>query len=58
RTGVRPRWALGSALAATVLGFWTWAVTTDGGPLLAGAEDSASESAYGERAEHDDEDDD
>jgi hypothetical protein len=41
-----------------VLGFWTWAVTTGGGPLLAGAEDSASESAYGERAEHDDEDDD
>ena len=58
RTDTRPRWALGSALAATVLGFWTWAVTTGGGPLLSGAEDTGDERAYGEHAEHDDEDDD
>jgi cytochrome b len=58
RTSARPRWALGSALAATVLGFWAWAVTTGGGPLLAGAEDSAGEREYGTYAEHDDEDDD
>jgi hypothetical protein len=49
---------MGSALAATVLGFWAWAVTTGGGPLLSGADDSAGESEYGEHAEHDDEDDD
>jgi len=54
----RPRWALGSALAVTVLGFWTWAVTTGGGQLLAGAEDTGGEREYGEHAEHDDEDDD
>ena len=58
RTDARPRWALGSALAATVLGFWTWAVTTGGGPLLSGADESASEREYGQHAEHDDEDDD
>ena len=58
RTDTRPRWALGSALAATVLGFWTWAVTTGGGPLLSGAEDTGDERAFGEHAEHDDEDDD
>jgi cytochrome b len=58
RTDTRPRWALGSALAATVLGFWTWAVTTGGGPLLSGAADAGDEREYGEHAEHDDEDDD
>ena len=58
RTDTRPRWALGSALAATVLGFWTWAVTTGGGPLLSGAADTGDEREYGEHAEHDDEDDD
>ena len=57
-----PRWALGSALAAAVLGFWSWAVTTGGGSLLAGAADAAES---GERAElgegarlHEEEDDD
>ena len=35
---VRPARALGSALLATVIGFWTWSVTTGGGSLLAGAE--------------------
>jgi cytochrome b len=35
---VRPGWVLGSALLATVLGFWTWSATTGGGLLLAGAE--------------------
>ncbi len=58
RTVARPRWALGSALAATVLGFWTWAVTTGGGPLLSGAEDAGEAREYGEHAEHGDEDDD
>jgi len=58
RTDARPRWALGSALAATVLGFWTWAVTTGGGPLLSGAEASGDEREYREHAEHADEDDD
>lgn len=58
RTDARPRWALGSALAATVLGFWTWAVTTGGGPLLAGAEDTGDELEYSEHAEHGDEEDD
>jgi hypothetical protein len=58
RTGARPRWALGSALAVSVLGFWTWAVTTGGGPLLSGAEATAGEREYGEHVEHDDEDDD
>jgi len=58
RTDTRPRWALGAALAASVLGFWTWAVTTGGGQLLAGAEDTGGEREYGEHAEHDDEDDD
>jgi cytochrome b len=57
-----PRWALGSALAAAVLGFWSWGVTTGGGSLLAGAESAAEK---GERAEsgeaarlHEDVDDD
>jgi hypothetical protein len=54
RTGARPRWALGSALAVSVLGFWTWAVTTGGGPLLSGAEDTGDERGYGEHAENDD----
>jgi cytochrome b len=58
RTDIRPRWALGSALAVTVLGFWTWVVTTGGGSLLSGAEDSGGQREYGERAELDDEDDD
>ena len=58
RVNARPRWALGSVLAATVLAFWTWAVTTGGGPLLAGAEDSASGREYGKPVEHDAEDDD
>jgi cytochrome b len=57
-----PRWALGSALAVAVLGFWSWAVTTGGGPLLAGAEgaDGPGEHAdLGERARlHEEEDDD
>lgn len=44
-----PRWALGSALAAAVLGFWSWAVTTGGGSLLAGAEGAAEQ---GGQAEH------
>ena len=39
--GTRPGWVLGSALLATVLGFWTWSATTGGGSLLAGAEGSA-----------------
>jgi len=43
-----PRWALGSALAVAVLGFWSWAVTTGGGTLLAGAADAAES---GEQAE-------
>jgi cytochrome b len=59
-----PRWALGSTLAVAVLGFWSWAVTTGGGSLLAGPE---GESGHGEHAEfgdgagpgrHQDEDDD
>jgi cytochrome b len=59
-----PRWALGSTLAVAVLGFWSWAVTTGGGPLLAGAEGA---DGYGEHADlgdgarsghHEDEDDD
>jgi len=43
-----PRWALGSALAVAVLGFWSWAVTTGGGSLLAGAEGAAG---HGEHAD-------
>jgi len=68
RTDARPRWALGSALTAAVLGFWTWAVTTGGGPLLAGADETGGEREYGRHAAHgsgttqsgqsDDEDDD
>jgi cytochrome b len=51
-----PRWALGSALAAAVLGFWSWAVTTGGGSLLVGAEGAAE---HGETARlHENEDDD
>jgi cytochrome b len=42
------RWALGSALAVAVLGFWSWAVTTGGGTLLAGAEGTAG---HGEHAD-------
>jgi cytochrome b len=57
-----PRWALGSALAATVLGFWSWAVTTGGGSLLVGAEGAAEQGEHAEHGEaarlHDDEDDD
>ena len=58
RADARPRWALGSVLAATVLGFWTWVVTTGGGPLLSGVADAGVEPEYGENAEHDDENDD
>jgi cytochrome b len=57
-----PRWALGSALAAAVLGFWSWAVTTGGGSLLAGAEGAAEQGEQAEHGEaarpHEDEDDD
>jgi len=57
-----PRWALGSALAAAVLGFWSWAVTTGGGSLLVGAESAAEQGEQAERGEaarlHEDEDDD
>jgi cytochrome b len=62
----RPRWVMGSALTAAVLGFWTWSVTTGGGALLAGAGETERE--HGEHVEHasramqpdehDDEDDD
>jgi len=68
RTDARPRWALGSALTAAVLGFWTWSVTTGGDPLLAGAGKAGAEGDHGEHVEHgggamqsgehDDEDDD
>jgi cytochrome b len=67
-TDARPRWALGSALAATVLAFWTWAVTTGGSPLPSSAGDTRGEREYGKHVqhrsgfvqagEHDDEDDD
>ena len=57
-----PRWVLGSALAAGVLGFWSWAVTTGGGSLLVGAESAAEQGEQAERGEaarlHEDEDDD
>jgi cytochrome b len=57
-----PRWALGSALAAAVLGFWGWAVTTGGGSLLAGAEGAAEQGEHAEHGAaarlHEDEDDD
>lgn len=43
----RPAWALGSALMAGVLGFWTWSAATGGGSLLAGAT-----RADGEQGEH------
>jgi hypothetical protein len=59
---VGPRWALGSALAAAVLGFWSWAVTTGGGSLLVGAESAAEQGEQAEHGEaarlHEDEDDD
>ena len=58
RADARPRWALGSALTAAVLGFWTWSVTTGGGPLLAGAEEAGGDRDHGEHVEHADEDDD
>jgi cytochrome b len=57
-----PRWALGSALAAAVLGFWSWGVTTGGGSLLVGAEGAAEQGDHAEHGEaarlHEDEDDD
>ena len=57
-----PRWALGSALAVAVLGFWSWAVTTGGGTLLAGAADAAESGEQAELGEgarlHEEEDDD
>lgn len=52
RADARPRWALGSALTAAVLGFWTWSVTTGGGPLLADADRIAGEREHGEQFEH------
>ena len=52
----RPRWALGSALTAAVLGFWTWSVTT-GGDRDPG-EHAEHGSAATQSGEHDDEDDD
>jgi cytochrome b len=62
--GTRPGWVLGSALLATVLGFWTWSATTGGGSLLAGAEGSAgghqqdeTDAREGGGDEHDDGDD-
>lgn len=57
-----PRWALGLALAAAVLGFWSWGVTTGGGSLLAGAEGAAEQRGQAEHGDaarlHEDEDDD
>jgi cytochrome b len=56
-----PRWALGSALAVAVLGFWSWAVTTGGGSLLAGAESAAGHGEHaglGEGARLDEKEDD
>ena len=57
-----PRWALGSALAVAVLGFWSWAVTTGGGTLLAGAAGAAGSGEHAELGEgarlHEEEDDD
>lgn len=57
-----PRWALGSALAAAVLGFWSWGVTTGGGSLLAGAEGAAAKGQHAQHGEaarlHEDEDED
>ncbi len=57
-----PRFALGSALAVAVLGFWSWAVTTGGGSLLAGAEGAAESDQHadfeeGARLQKDEEDD-
>lgn len=45
----RSRWTLGATLAAAVLGFWTWSLTTGGGSLLAGAE---GEHERGPQAQH------
>jgi cytochrome b len=57
-----PRWALGSALAVAVLGFWSWAVTTGGGTLLAGAEGTDGHGEHVDRGEgarlHEEKDDD
>jgi len=58
---IDPRWALGSALAVAVLGFWSWAVTTGGGSLLAGAEGAAGHGEHadlGEGARMDEDEDD
>jgi cytochrome b len=58
------RWALGSTLAVAVLGFWSWAVTTGGGSLLAGAEGAAGHEQHADLGagagpeRHEDEDDD
>lgn len=41
-----PRWVTGSALAVAVLGFWSWAVTTGGGSLLAGAEAASGDGEH------------
>ena len=48
----RSRWTLGATLAAAVLGFWTWALTTGGGSLLAGAEGVRGEHERGPQAQH------
>jgi cytochrome b len=59
----RPGWVLGSALLATVVGFWTWSATTGGGSLLAGAEgtgsdhEQAGQPAGDDRGEDDEDDD-
>jgi cytochrome b len=58
-----PRWALGSTLAVAVLGFWSWAVTTGGGSLLAGAEGAAEQGEHADleggagRGRYEDDDD-
>jgi hypothetical protein len=51
-TSPRPGWVLGSALLATVIGFWTWSASTGGGSLLAGAEGEHEQDghAVGERS--------
>jgi cytochrome b len=52
----RSRWALGSALAVAVIGFWTWAATTAGSPLLAGVagEHGQASTPYADHEDHED----
>jgi cytochrome b len=58
-----PRWALGSTLVVAVLGFWSWAVTTGGGSLLAGTEGAAEQGEHADleggpgRGRYEDDDD-